>query len=38
MGPDRKASVMEEHIVQPERLALNGSDMAKLEKNRKGHG
>jgi hypothetical protein len=35
MGPDRKASVMEEHIVQPERLALNGSDMAKLEKKSK---
>lgn len=38
MGPDWKASVKEEHIVQPERLYLNGSDIAKLEKNRKGHG
>jgi hypothetical protein len=29
---------MEEHMVQLERLPLNGSDMTKLKKNRKGHG
>jgi len=38
MGPDRKGSVTEEHMVQLERLSPNGSDMAKLEKNRRGHG
>jgi len=27
---------MEEHMVQLERLPLNGSDMTKLKKNRKG--
>jgi hypothetical protein len=37
MGPDRKGSVTEEHMVPLERLSLNGSDMAKLGKNRKGH-
>jgi hypothetical protein len=29
MGPDRKGSVTKEHIVQPERLSFNVSDMAK---------
>jgi hypothetical protein len=29
---------MEERMVPLERLSLNGSDMAKLEKNRRGHG
>jgi hypothetical protein len=36
MEPDRKGSVTEEHMVQLERLPLNGSDMTKLKKNRKG--
>jgi hypothetical protein len=31
MGPDRKAFVTVEHMVQFERLPLNGSDMTKLK-------